>query len=302
MAEQDDPARTVGMQLAELRHAAGMTGAELARRIKASQSKISRLENGSLRPRAADVLAIGRELGAPDAVIRALVEQVTTEPQRFGGWRPTGQAPAGQHDIGALERDSAEVRGLNVAVVPGLLQTDDYATALLTDFTRPLGDASWLDSIPAAVTARKQRQEILVDGDKVFLYVLAETVLLHRIARPAVLLAQVERIRQVAARPNVLLRILRADTELAYPPLHDFVLMDERVVIIETMTTTVVSRESLDLAAYRQVFEDLWTQATPDIGSVLDGYARLYAELARPAAGPPTAVDLVAPPAPSPEG
>jgi transcriptional regulator with XRE-family HTH domain len=296
VAEQGDQEPAVGARLAELRHAAGVTGAELARRIEVSQSKISRLENGSLRPRPADILAIGRALGAPDADVRALLERVATEPQRFGGWRPTGPAPLGQQDIGVLERESAEIRGLNVTVVPGLLQADGYTEALLAKFTEPLGDAGQLGSVPGGVTARKQRQEILGDGDKVFLYVLAETALLNRIAGPAVLLAQVEAIRARAALPNVLVRILRADTELAYPPLHDFVLLDERVVVIETMTTTVLSRESLDLVTYRRVFEELWDQATPDIGPVLDSYAGLYARLAQPAGGTPTAVDLVSPP------
>jgi hypothetical protein len=71
-------------------------------------------------------------------------------------------------------------------------------------------------------------------------------------------------------------------------------------VIVETMTTTVVSRESLDLTTYRRVFEYLWTQSTSDIGAVLDSYARLYARLAQASAGspsgPPTAADLIARP------
>jgi hypothetical protein len=78
-------------------------------------------------------------------------------------------------------------------------------------------------------------------------------------------------------------------------------LVDGRVVIIDTMTTTLVTRDASDLKVYRRVFEYFWAQATPDIEPILDSYARLYADLAKPAAGPggepPTAADLVAPPA-----
>ena len=299
---QDPAARPVGAELAELRRAARITGSELARRIGASQAKVSRIENGSLRPKPADVIAIGRALKAPDDVVRALVERVATEHRALERWRSAGPARAlAQQDIGGLERHAAEIRSFQAAVPSGLLHVDSYARAVLADYTRPLQDVTHVDSLPGAITARMRRQEVLEDRGKVFLFVLAETALLNRVARPAVMLDQVERIRDAAREPNVLIRVLRSDTELAYPPLHDFELLDHRVVIIDTMTTTVVSRDSADVNVYRKVFEYFWEQATPAIIPVLDSYTRLYAELARAATGspsaPPTAPDLVAPPA-----
>jgi transcriptional regulator with XRE-family HTH domain len=297
---EDSVPRPVGAELAELRRAAGITGAELARRIKASQSKVSRIENGSLRPKPADVIAIGRELNAPDHVVRALLERMVTEPRALERWRAAGPAPGpGQHDIGGWERDAAEIRAFQVAVPPGLLQTGSYARAVIADYTKPLLQETGVGPLPAAVTARMRRQEVLDDPAKAFLMVIGETALLNRVARPAVMLEQVERIREAAAQPNVLIRILRSDTELAYPPLHDFELLDHRVVILDTISTTVLSREPADLNVYRRVFEYFWAQATSDIAPVLDSYARLYAQLAEAAAGqpsgPPTAPDLVAP-------
>lgn len=276
----------MGWQLAELRRAAGVTGRELGRRIQASQSKVSRIENGSLRARPADVIAIARALDAPDHVVRALVEHVTSETRAFDRWRAAGPARLrGQQDIGGLEQEAAEIRAFQVAVPAGLLQTASFARAVLADYSRPLQDITAVGPLPAALTARMWRQEVLEDPSKVFLFVLTETALLNRVARPAVMLEQVDRIREVATRPNILIRVLRSDTELAYPPLHDFELLDHRVVIIDTMTTTVVVRNAPDVSVYRRVFEDFWTQSTPDIAPVLDRYTRLYAELAGAAAG-----------------
>jgi transcriptional regulator with XRE-family HTH domain len=289
--------QTVGSQLADLRRAAGVTGRELARRIHASQAKVSRIENGSLRVKPADVIAIGRALEAPDHIVRALVERVATEPQALERWRAAGPGRLrGQQDIGGLEQRAAEIRCFQVAVPPGLLQTASFAQVMLADYSRRLQEITAVGPLPAALTARMWRQEVLNDTAKVFLFVLAETALQNRVARPAVMLEQVDRIREVATRPNILIRVLRWDTELAYPPLHDFELLDDRAVVIDTMTTTVVVRDAPEVNVYRRVFESFWTQATPDISPVLDHYTRLYADLAgaptgAAAPGPPAAVD-----------
>lgn len=299
MPDQGGPAegaRSVGAELAQWRHDAGMTGAELAKQIKVSQAKISKIENGGIRPKAADIIAIGAALGVSAPVVDGLLRRATAEPRRFGRWRPAGAAPGlGQEDVAALERGTAELRGVHVGVPPGLLHTDGYAAAVMTAYTRPL-DVSGLGPIPAAVTLRKHRQEILSDPGKTFLFVVAETALLNRVATPAVMLEQIERIRSTARQANVEVRILRSDHQLPYPPLHDYSLFDGRVVVIDTMTTTVVNRESSDVMVYRRVFELYWEQATDVIEPILDGYARLYAAAAMPAGGASIAADLVTPP------
>ena len=283
MSDQEGQARPVGAELADLRRAAGLTGAELARRLNVSQAKISRIERGGLRAKPTDILAIGRAVNAPDGAIRSLLERSESERRRLGRWRPAGSAPGtGQAEIGAMEVAATELRSFQVAVPHGLMHTEGYARAVLSDYARPLDALVHTPPVPAGVTARMRRQEILADQRKVFFFVLAETALLHRPAGPAVMLSQVERIREIARQRNVVLRVLPAETQLTYLPLHDFSLLDDRVLIFDTMTTTVVSREKSDLIAYRRVFEYFWSCATSDLDAVLDRYARLYAELARP--------------------
>lgn len=307
MAGQDsdpdarDSARTVGGLLARLRRERGLTGVDLGRRVRMSQAKISKVENDVGSVKVDDVLRIARALDASPETIERLLELVEESTGRAPRWQTVGPAlDRAQPDISTWEAGAAEVRAFGAAVPPGLLHIEPYARAVLSDYARPLDVGGEARAVPAAVTARVRRQEILADRGKTFLFVLAETALLNRVARPAVMLGQVDRLREAAAEPNVEMRILRSDTQLVYAPLHDFQLLDDSAVIVDTMTTTVVSREAADLTVYRRVFEYFWEQATADLAPVLDSYGRLYADLARPAPGspaePPTGADLVAPP------
>ena len=300
-ADARESARTVGNLLAQLRRNRGVTGVDLGRRVRMSQAKISKVENDVGTVKVDDVLSIARALDASPQTIDRLLELIEESSGRSPRWQTFGPAiDRAQPDISTWEAGAAEVRAFGAAVPPGLLHTQSYARAVLSDYTRPLDVGGDVGAVPAAVTARVRRQEILADRGKTFLFVLAETALLNRVARPAVMLGQVDRLREAAAEPNVEMRILRSDTQLVYAPLHDFQLLDDRAVIIDTMTTTVVSREAADLAVYRRVFEYFWEQATADLAPVLNSYARLYADLARPVDGSPadapTGADLVARP------
>jgi transcriptional regulator with XRE-family HTH domain len=276
----DEP-ETVGALLAALRKDRGLSGVGLGRRVGISQSKLSKIENGTSAAKVSDVRKLAAALDASPEQVSRLVQLAEAVHARR---EPRGLVPPiAQSEIASMEARAAVIRSFGPAIPSGLMQTAGYASAVIADYTRPLKDFPGAGAVAPALTDRMRRQEILVDESKEFLFVLAETALLHRIAAPAVMLAQVERLRSAVERPNTVLRILRSDRTLDYPPTHEFELLDDQYAVVDTVTTTLVVRDRGELAVYRRVFEYFWEQATEEIGPILDRYARLYADLARPA-------------------
>ena len=182
------------------------------------------------------------------------------------------------------------IRAFQPCLVPGLLQTAEYARAVLSRLARllagPVGEAELAAAaVGAAVSARIRRQEVLDNRMKKFVIVMSENVLSNRFCTPAEFAAQLDRIRAGAALENVTVRILPRDAELSCPPLHGFQIFDDGGVTIDAINTSLSSRSTADLRVYRAAFEQLYAAATPEIGPILDRYSRAYAGLALAAAG-----------------
>lgn len=273
----------LGTTLARLRKQKGITGKLLGRHAGMSQAKISKIENGVIMPSRQDVERLTRALQVPEEEVQALLDQVEGMHDAFFDRRvTTRQIVAAQHEVAANEGRARSVRVFQPTVVPGLLQTTEYARAILGDYARLLvsNTPKGRQSIAPAVSARIQRQEVLDNPAKRFLVVMTEAVLSNRLCSPAALLAQLERIRTLARLPNVSIRIVPRDAELSYPPVHGFQLFDDERVLIDLMNTMVVSRGGADIRVYREAFEHFYQVATDDIAPILDSYIRFYADLA----------------------
>jgi len=298
MSEQDSPRNlrisgdfdrlSLGPELAKLRKQRGLTGVALAKIVGISQSKISKIEVGSVIPSPEDVDRLARALGASDDQVAVLVERAEGHQDELVDVRFTGRRMIStQQDLASLERGARSVHVFQPAVVPGLLQTTEYARAVLSDyaevFVEALGGSGGDEkAVPPAVTARVARQEVLYDTGKALHLLMMETVLMNRVCSPADMLAQIERIRTVAGYPNVTIGIVPAAIQLSYPPLHGFHMLDDRSLMIDLANTSLISRGREVLRIYRTVFDYFAGQATVDIGPILDRYTELYADLARP--------------------
>lgn len=279
----------LGSALARLRHQQGLTGQQLGRLAGMSQAKVSKIENGVVAPTARDVERLARALQAPDKLVADLVDQANGLRDQFTDWRLTAERLASsQQALAQDEERAARIAVFEVGVIPGLLQTTEYARAVLGENAAVLsGSDPSQDTRPApsAVTVRIQRQEVLDDQHKQFDFVIAESVLSTVVGSPAEMLGQLQRIRAVASQDNVRVGILPSNAELAFPPLHGFLLFDDRAVVIDLISTTVVSRGSEDLRVYRAVFDHFMAQATTEIGVIIDRYMFRYADATRTAAG-----------------
>jgi len=275
----------VGSALAQLRRRARLTGAELGRRVGMSQAKISRLENGVGSPGPADIAAIARVLGATDEEVRRLAERAEELARdRITDWRLRTPGPST-----AQETRATTFRLFQPTVVLGLLQTSEYARAVLAASRRPrpgtCPDASG-PGLAEAVSRRMMRQVVLADRARRFHLVMAETALLNRICPPEVMPAQLRRLREVARQDNVSLGIVPVDLRWGIIPVHGFDVLDDRTVEVDLITAGLVTRSRSDVRLYRQVFDAIEDQATTEIDPILDRYMELYLELARPSGDP----------------
>ena len=245
----------LGQRLRELRVSAGLTGKQLAESLAWPPSKVSKLENGKQTPTDEDVQgwtqATGRETEA-EALLASLhtleVQHAEWQRQFKGGLRTH------QNEIAELDARTRLFRVFEPTVIPGLLQTAEYARARfaqgITMFKVP-------NDINEAVRARAQRQEILYRTDKRFHFVLTEAALRFRLCEPDVTLGQLDRLVSLSALPNVKLGIIGFETAYVVAPWHGFWLLDNERVMVETYSAELNLAQPQEVELYGSVFDQL---------------------------------------------
>jgi transcriptional regulator with XRE-family HTH domain len=278
-----DPDEPVGAVIARMRRAKGLTGGDLGRLAGMSQPKVSRIENGKGNPDPEDIGRLALALGADEDLARQLAEQAETAQNRMSDWRPSPIGVTGtQQTVGRAEATVRTLRGFDPTLVPGLLQTSEYARSLLTTFQkywvpgRPQNAAS---AVLEAVSARVRRQEVLSDATKTFQFVLYEAVLQNQVCSPDDMLGQVRRLRDLRGLyDNVSIRIVPAEARPAIPAMHGFELFDDKLVMVDLLNTTLSSEGRADTRLYRDMFDVFEAESVLDIDPILDKYHRYYAE------------------------
>ncbi|WP_045876678.1 helix-turn-helix transcriptional regulator [Pseudofrankia sp. DC12] len=273
----------LGRALAGLRKRKGMTGEELGRAIGASQAKISKIERGVLRPSPLDVEKIVLALDGSKDALHELVGQATELQSLSSRPRLPRRGPVNQQDYADLEGRATLVRDFEPITVPGLMQISEYTRRVINAFHAvDIGDheSKWAETA-AKVTQRLQRQERLYDTNKTFEFILLENLLNNMYVTPGYMLAQVDRIEQIAKLSNVTVRVVPMTAQLGLPPSHGFMIFDDDVVVTESLDATVYQdRRSVEF--YTHFFESYRELATADLEEVLERYKMRYADMARP--------------------
>jgi transcriptional regulator with XRE-family HTH domain len=175
---------------------------QVASRLECSASKISRIETGQTGVTPRDVRDILAVYGVPDENIEGLVE-IAREAREKGWWHVYSDVLTSAF-VG-LEAAADEIRAYEAQAVPGLLQTDGYARALL-EIARPGVSDAELDR---RVRVRASRRSLLIANEPIdFWVVLDEAVLRRPVGGPQVMRQQLEHLVSMAVRPNVRLQIL----------------------------------------------------------------------------------------------
>jgi len=265
--------RRLAEQLRALRTAAGLSTTELAHRLGWSQAKVSRIETATHGVAPGDVRTWAERLSTPAERVEELVElawAASIEVRSLRRELAAGHAGA-QAAVGRVERQATRLRSFQHLVVPGLLQTQNYALALFQR-AHPAGrDAE------QAADARLARQKILDDPTRRFEWVITEAALWWR---PADWAVQAEQLRIVAAastRPNTDLRILLLDAQ-APTFYYSFTLHDEHMVTAESIGQIQLSDPD-EIAWQVEVFTQMQQAALdPDTSrAVLNGLAARFA-------------------------
>jgi transcriptional regulator with XRE-family HTH domain len=271
---QTDAVRALGQALRRLRVSKGVSGQELARRtdFSFSQSTISRIENGQKTPIPEDVEALVVALGEGGESVRryrAMAEAL------FGRGIGVAEDPVGrfQSQNRDYEERARHVRVFQPSLVPGLLQTREYARGVVGQYAALFeGKAlSGPKTVNAAVLERLGRQAVLDDTSKRFTFLLTESVLETPTVAPIHMASQLSAIRDTVRRPNVTLLVIENGRSLPYPPMHAFQLFDDYRVLVETLTTSVsfTERDRNDLDLYASLFAAYAERATADVEPIL---------------------------------
>jgi transcriptional regulator with XRE-family HTH domain len=245
-------------QLRGLRTAAGLVGTDLADRAGWNQSKVSRIENGKQLPSETDIRTWAAACGAGDTVGAELLELLGDVQAVHLDWKRRtrhGQT-AVQASYNELVQSSKAIRHFETAVVPGLLQTAEYARCIAIEAASLQGT----DDDPDQVVAMKmQRQQFLYDPTKQYEFLMAEPVLRWLPCPPNVMRAQLDRLQTVIGLPNVRLGIIPLGVQLDTLPQNNFVLYDD---IAKVETFVGESSHTGDQAAfYGVILERLWAVA-----------------------------------------
>ncbi|MEV7008141.1 helix-turn-helix transcriptional regulator [Streptosporangium sp. NPDC051022] len=254
MSEQREPQpkrQRLAAELRRLRDLSGLSGRELAQRIGISQSKVSRIESGTALPSLPEVGAWAEAVAAPAQtreLLQILTEAAFTESHV---WRTRlAEHSHLQDDVRERESRVHTMLGFESVVIPGLLQTADYARQLFPILGVPYSP----DAVAAAVAARLERQVCLY-GDKRFDFLIAEAALHWRHGSPQTLLAQLDRIASLSTLDNVSIGLIPyCHQALAFVP-HGFVIYEgdneaDTFITVETLHTELLVSDPRDIRLY----------------------------------------------------
>ncbi len=198
--------RRLGSELRRLRESQSIKLEEVAERLGLAPSTLSRIETGKAPTRTAYLNSMLELYGVDDPSQRQILMDMAREGHRKGWWTVwDGVLPTGFGIYVGLEAEAASLRVYEAQVVHGLLQTEEYARAVMTTVRR----RQTPEEIDRLVALRLQRQEVLLRADPLELWIILDEAVLRRMTGPADLtLRQLEHLCDAASWPNVTLQIL----------------------------------------------------------------------------------------------
>ncbi|MEQ4726051.1 helix-turn-helix transcriptional regulator [Nonomuraea sp. B19D2] len=259
----------LGSQLRKLREAKNVTREEAGHLIRGSESKISRMELGRVGFKERDVADLLTLYGVEDKQARAAVLDLVATANEPGWWhRFNDVLPTWFQAYVGLEEAAARIRTYEVQFVPGLLQTKEYARAVVTAGTAGIG----AEEISRRVDLRLERQRMFERPDgPVFWAVIDEAALRRPIGGVEVMRAQIEHLIELMRQPKITIQIMPfsfgghsaeggAFSILRFP---DSDLPD--VVYVEQLASALYLDKREDVDRYTEVMERLCAvSTTPD--------------------------------------
>jgi transcriptional regulator with XRE-family HTH domain len=259
--------RRLAAELRTLRERAQLTCEQVARRLGTSPATISRMENARVR--------------IPDQTLHGLLDlyevpqsewdlllRLAKDAAQKGWWLAYGDVlPKWFEGYVALEAEASVIRNFQLALIPGLLQSPDYARALLERNPRPESP----EEIERIVQVRMERQKLLRRNEAErlprFEAVLDESALRRPVGGPAVLRAQVEYLVRLAQQDNVSVQVLpysagaHEGLDGAFSVLEFADPTTPKVVYLDTLTGGFHLEKTYEIGRYGVAFRKLQERA-----------------------------------------
>ncbi|MGW4243085.1 helix-turn-helix domain-containing protein [Nocardia sp. NPDC004722] len=260
----DQAKEALGARLRELRLDAGLTGTELARRAGWHQTKVSKIEYGKTKPTDGD-LRVWCALTASEPQLPDLIATLRNIEAAWLEWRRvlgTGTKRRQQASI-RLEAGTEVMRVYHPFLIPGLLQTAEYAEGVLRSV---IEFQQVPDDIDEGVSKRMERQQILYRRNHRFHFVIAEQALRTTVGDGRTMTGQLDRLLAVLGMPRVVLGIV--PTESPYRvSMTNFTIFDNSRVMVETVTAELTVTQPREIAQYGRAFDVLAGQSVTGEGA-----------------------------------
>jgi transcriptional regulator with XRE-family HTH domain len=251
----------LGSQLRRLREAAGITPERASHELRASRSKISRLETGKVKFKVRDVEDLLSLYGVTDEQQRAEALTLARQSNAPDWWRKYSDILPGWFETYlGLESAASTIRSFEIQFVPALFQTADYARAV----TRLGHKAAPAGEIEDRVALRLKRQDLLSRPEPPVVWsVIDEAVLLRPVGGPAVMRAQLRHLVEAAKMPHVTFQVVPfglgahagAGGSVTVLRFAEQALPD--VVYIEQLTSAIYLEQRPDVEHYLEVMDQL---------------------------------------------
>jgi len=253
--------RELGALLRTLRADRGLSAEEVTERLLFSPTKLSRIETGHSGASQRDVRDLCELYGITEPAERARLMNLAREGKQRGWWQDFDLPYA---TFVGLEAEAASISVYQSGAVPGLLQTEDYARAMLQAQIPPFAPQELRQRIDARLT----RQALLTGRDRPEYHAIVDEAVLHRqVGGPAVMRAQLQRISQPAQLPGVTLQVIPSEAG-AHPAMESiFTILEfptplvSDIVYVEGLVGNIYLERPAELERYRLVFSHLRTIA-----------------------------------------
>jgi transcriptional regulator with XRE-family HTH domain len=271
MARQSNPeqnptlrGRRLAVELMRRREASGLSREEAARRLEWSTSTIFRIETGRNRPQPGNVRVLLDLYGVTGSERDGLI-QLAREARQPGWWHSFRDVLPNPYEVYiGLEGGAASIRNFEPVVVPGLLQTEEYARAMFKGGPRELDR----DDIERRVEVRLARQQILTRDDRPRLWAVIDEAVIHRlVGDPAVMRAQLGHLIDTAEQGKTTLQVVPYRAGAHAGTTGPFVILDfpeptdHSVVYVETLAGDIYLEERADVNRYTIAFDRLLAAA-----------------------------------------
>ncbi|MGW4203958.1 helix-turn-helix domain-containing protein [Streptomyces sp. NPDC004726] len=267
--------RKLGEELRKLRLAAGLTSRNAGELAGWHQSKVSRIETGASGVKSADVRLLLDVYEVADPQLRNLLETLAGAADGSGGqhwWHAyRGLLPPEYRDFISLEAQACAMRTLETSVVPGLLQTPEYARAVTRSTLEDLPEAT----VNSLAEVRIARQSVLRGRKPLKLrVVLDEAALRRKVGGSRVMREQLGELIRSAGLPHVRIQVLPFSVGAYVGLASSFVIFsfpntsDLDVVVLDHLTSSLHLERAEDLAVYSAAFTTMQARALSAVDSL----------------------------------